>query len=150
MRYGRPEFNQQSRFLNDIDRRYMSIEGKEHDAAANASWARHKKNNSWMQNNRPVGWQFKADPKPKAVNPSRPSPSSQPSSQPSQSSPQQPTSGSPLPGLRVGCTVAHQRFGIGRVLQLEGKGENMKATVAFENAGTKLLLVRFARLTIVG
>jgi DNA helicase-2/ATP-dependent DNA helicase PcrA len=150
MRYGRPEFNQQSRFLNDIDRRYMSIEGKEHDAAANASWARHKKNNSWMQNNRPVGWQFKADSKPKAVNPSRPSPSSQPSSHPSQSSPQQPTSGSPLPGLRVGCTVAHQRFGIGRVLQLEGKGENMKATVAFENAGTKLLLVRFARLTIVG
>ena len=41
--------------------------------------------------------------------------------------------------------IEHQRFGIGEVLNVEGVGENQKATVKFRNAGTKQLLLKFAR-----
>jgi len=53
-------------------------------------------------------------------------------------------------GLREGNVIEHQRFGIGRVVKVEGSGENTKATVDFKNAGTKQLLLKFARYTIVG
>ena len=53
-------------------------------------------------------------------------------------------------GLKVGNVIEHQRFGIGNVIKVEGSGENAKATVAFRNAGTKQLLLKFAKYTIVG
>lgn len=52
-------------------------------------------------------------------------------------------------GLEVGSTVEHTRFGIGTVTKIEGSGENCKATVNFNNLGTKQLLVKFARLKIL-
>ena len=54
----------------------------------------------------------------------------------------------PCPSLSVGSTVVHERFGRGTVLALEGKDIDAKATVRFENAGTKVLLLRFAKLTL--
>ncbi len=53
-------------------------------------------------------------------------------------------------GLQVGAIVAHDRFGKGEVVALEGDGNNRKATVHFEQFGQKQLLLKFARLTIVG
>ena len=52
-------------------------------------------------------------------------------------------------GLYEGATIEHQRFGIGTVERLEGVGENAKATVAFRNAGTKQLLLKFAKYKIL-
>ena len=46
--------------------------------------------------------------------------------------------------------IEHQRFGVGTVLKLEGSGENAKATVQFVNSGTKQLLLKFAKFTIIG
>ncbi len=51
--------------------------------------------------------------------------------------------------LSEGCRIEHQRFGIGTVLKIEGTGENTKATVEFQNAGTKQLLLKFAKFTIL-
>lgn len=51
--------------------------------------------------------------------------------------------------LCEGCRIEHQRFGIGTVLKIEGTGENTKATVEFQNAGTKQLLLKFAKFTIL-
>ena len=51
--------------------------------------------------------------------------------------------------LREGAVIEHQRFGIGTVVRLEGTGDNEKATVDFHNAGTKQLLLKFARYKIV-
>ncbi len=53
-------------------------------------------------------------------------------------------------GISIGSIIEHQRFGIGKVIQIEGSGENTKATVEFENTGTKQLLLKFARYTIKG
>ena len=55
-------------------------------------------------------------------------------------------SGTPL---AAGRTVAHERFGRGTVLSIEGAEPNLKATVAFDSAGTKQLLLKFARLTLL-
>ncbi len=55
-----------------------------------------------------------------------------------------------LKSLEVGMTVKHERFGIGKVAQLEGAFPNTKATVVFELAGQKQLLLKFAKLEIVG
>ena len=54
----------------------------------------------------------------------------------------------PMDGLMVDCIIEHERFGVGKVIRLEGKGENLKATVQFENAGVKQLLVKFARFKV--
>ncbi len=52
-------------------------------------------------------------------------------------------------GLRAGTAIEHPRFGLGRVLRLEGDGLDAKATVSFENVGEKTLLLRFAKFRVV-
>lgn len=51
--------------------------------------------------------------------------------------------------LVEGAKIEHQRFGVGTVLKLEGSGENAKATVQFVNSGTKQLLLKFAKFTLI-
>ena len=58
--------------------------------------------------------------------------------------------GNAQPGLSVGAIVQHERFGVGEVLTTEGVGENAKATIKFQNAGVKTLLLKFAKLKIIG
>ena len=52
--------------------------------------------------------------------------------------------------LQAGMKVKHERFGEGKVLNLEGNGPNKKATIFFQNVGQKNLLLRFAKLEIIG
>ena len=52
--------------------------------------------------------------------------------------------------LTVGNIVEHMRFGKGEVLKIEGKGADIKAEINFENGGLKKLLLRFAKLDILG
>lgn len=51
--------------------------------------------------------------------------------------------------LSVGMVVQHDRFGVGQVMSTEGTGENAKATIKFQNAGVKTLLLKFAKLKII-
>jgi DNA helicase-2/ATP-dependent DNA helicase PcrA len=51
--------------------------------------------------------------------------------------------------IQVGMQVLHERFGLGKVLELEGKLPDLKATVFFKDAGQKSLLMKFARLKII-
>jgi DNA helicase-2/ATP-dependent DNA helicase PcrA len=46
-------------------------------------------------------------------------------------------------------TVSHERFGNGKVMNLEGQFPNSKATVDFGEAGQKQLLLKFSKLEIV-
>ena len=52
--------------------------------------------------------------------------------------------------LSIGMIVQHDRFGVGEVQATEGVGENAKATIKFQNAGVKTLLLKFAKLKIIG
>ncbi len=52
--------------------------------------------------------------------------------------------------LVVGNLVKHIRFGTGEVTKIEGVGADVKAEINFENGGAKKLLLRFAKLEIIG
>ena len=109
----------------------------------------------WMQNPRPVASQFKADPKPRAVAPRQPEKPVNPFGANFKRvynavAPRPMASDPSASDLREGARIEHQRFGVGTVVRIEGTGENSKATVEFRNAGTKQLLLKFAKFKIIG
>ncbi|MDL2243543.1 ATP-dependent DNA helicase, partial [Bacteroidales bacterium OttesenSCG-928-J19] len=64
-------------------------------------------------------------------------------------SPQNATSHQSLGNLNVGDTIRHDRFGQGTITALTGEGDNAKATVDFENVGSKQLLLKFAKFVVL-
>ena len=151
-RYGRMEYDTPSRFIRDIDPSLLRVEGDSQYSGNNSQYSRnnsqYSRSNSQysvsnsrpasrFQNPRPVATQFVADPKPRLMPIRREAPA-----------PQSVAIGNI--GIKEGNVIEHQRFGIGTVIKVEGSGENAKATVAFKNAGTKQLLLKFAKYTIVG
>ena len=172
-RYGKMEFDNPSRFIDEIDaslieggeetpessfgggRSSYGGYGSEGGYGGRMPWDRDRSGyRRDYQNSKPVASQFVADPKPgfksvRAVNAvhrimgDTASPSSVASTGSSASK-----ASSAAGSLSEGCRIEHQRFGIGRVLKIEGTGENTKATVEFQNAGTKQLLLKFAKFTI--
>ena len=142
-RYGKMEFDNPSRFIDEIDaslieggeetpessfgggRSSYGGYGSEGGYGGRMPWDRDRSGyRRDYQNAKPVASQFMADPKPAFAS-------------------------SAAGSLSEGCRIEHQRFGIGRVLKIEGTGENTKATVEFQNVGTKHLLLKFAKFTIL-
>lgn len=172
-RYGKMEFDNPSRFIEEIDPELIEGEGMNSRSSFGGYGRRSSYGSDRSSGRGPYGsdggsggrmpWdsksvssQFKADPKPSYTSPKpKPTASSassssllKPASAASSSSSPKPASSSSS-SLREGCKIEHQRFGIGEVLKLEGSGENAKATVAFTHAGTKQLLLKFAKYTII-
>lgn len=58
--------------------------------------------------------------------------------------------GSNISSIKEGSIVTHSRFGKGKVLKIEGEKPNKKAVVLFPSSGEKQLLLKYAKLTIVG
>jgi DNA helicase-2/ATP-dependent DNA helicase PcrA len=52
--------------------------------------------------------------------------------------------------IQPGAHVEHERFGRGKVISVEGSGPNIKATVFFNAVGQKQLLLKFAKLRLIG
>ena len=179
-RYGKMEFDNPSRFIDEIDASLIeggeeapessfgggrssfggygssSRYGSEGGYGGRMPWDRDRSGyRREYQNAKPVASQFMADPKPgfksvRAVNAVHrimgdTASSSSVASAGSSASKASSAAGS----LSEGCRIEHQRFGIGKVLKIEGTGENTKATVEFQNAGTKQLLLKFAKFTIL-
>ena len=186
-RYGKMEFDNPSRFIDEIDASLIeggeetpessfgggrssyggygssSRYGSEGGYGGRMPWDRDRSGYGRdYQNSKPVASQFMADPKPgfksvRAVNAvhrimgDTASSSSVASSSSSVASAGSSAfnASSAAGSLSEGCRIEHQRFGIGTVLKIEGTGENTKATVEFQNAGTKQLLLKFAKFTIL-
>ena len=136
-RYGRMEYDTPSRFIRDIEPSLLQVEGSAPGIAAKSSPRPTTFNiqRQTSQNPRPVATQFVADPKPRLV--------------PVRHEAPRPQSAIGNIGLQAGNVIEHQRFGVGTVIRVEGTGENTKATVEFKNAGTKQLLLKFAKYTIL-
>ena len=186
-RYGKMEFDNPSRFIDEIDSKLIdsqeeaggSLFGSMSDQP---EWARAQRPrrpwedaeqprySSRYQNSKPVASQFVADPKPslsegnfksvRALNAAKrfmETHSSHPASRGigssaasvSSSSSAASSAGSSSCGLQEGMKIEHQRFGRGTVLKIEGTGENTKATVEFVHSGTKQLLLKYAKFTVV-
>ena len=204
-RYGKMEFDNPSRFIDEIDGKLIdsldeaggSLFGSRADSMSDQpEWARAQRPrrpwedaeqprySSRYQNSKPVASQFVADPKPslfddepetsrtsgrsslsegnfksvRALNAakrymethsSHPASRGTGSSAASVSSSTASSAGSSSCGLQEGMKIEHQRFGRGTVLKIEGTGENMKATVEFVHSGTKQLLLKYAKFTVV-
>ena len=153
-RYGRMEYDTPSRFIKDFDPQLIRVEsekGGDEDTYTRSYHQTTSRGGDWMQNPRPVATQFKADPKPRMVAPSRPEQPASPFG-PNFKRVHQAVAPRPMAidgALQEGSMIEHQRFGIGRVLKIEGTGENQKATVEFKNTGTKQLLLKFARYKVI-
>ena len=149
-RYGKMEYDTPSRFIKDIDPRLLKVEGgtgipglpkssgmsSSSSMSSPTSYTSRTNYSRPVQNPRPVATQFIADVKPRLVPVRKEAPT--------------PQSSIGDIGLKEGNIIEHQRFGIGTVVKVEGSGENTKATVNFKNAGTKQLLLKFAKYTIIG
>lgn len=148
-RYGRMEFDTPSRFIRDISPEYMRWRNDEGLYGAGGSYGSdyERQSRTPWQNAHPVASQFKADPVRKVTAAGmRPLRSIQRTSSPIASAA---SSSSSIGSVTAGCTIEHQRFGIGKVLSVEGTGENAKATVEFRNSGTKQLLLKFAKFKVL-
>ena len=179
-RYGRMEYDTPSRFIRDIDpellqvhseaggagsfgapqrKAYNRYDGGAYGTGTTGGYSRSSRYESegpeWMQNPRPVATQFKADPKPRAVAPRQPEKPVNPFGANFKRvynavAPRPMASDPSASELREGVRIEHMRFGVGTVVRIEGTGENTKATVEFTNAGTKQLLLKFAKFKILG
>lgn len=160
-RYGRMEFQNPSRFLMDINPQLIKTDSPQFISTSRHSYITDSHKLNRYQNSKPVASQFKADPMLREVvhHKDTPATSMLPNSfkqvnklttNPNKLNhiSENDVSSMPMDGLRVDCIIEHERFGVGKVIRLEGKGENLKATVQFENAGVKQLLVKFARFKV--
>lgn len=59
------------------------------------------------------------------------------------------SSSTPSIDIKVGYNVEHDRFGKGKVTKIEGTGVDKKAVIFFPHAGSKTVLLRFAKLTVL-
>lgn len=145
MRWGKSESNDVSRFLREIDSKYLSGSVPSRSGARAAS-------NAAM--GAAFGRQFGAShyggrSSYGAGHPAQPAPQ-RPSAAPAHTAPPHaPVPGftpDPVSSLKVGQRVEHDRFGFGTILSFDGDGAGMKAVVKFEDGSTKTLLLKFAKL----
>jgi len=144
-RYGQMEFCTPSRFLRDIDERYIQLPRKAsfvRKADEGVSRFRDLWHDEEFVSQRTVSPKTKMEPVRPAV-PRRMSKLSSVSSRPVS------REGGVVAGVQAGQLIEHERFGIGEVLRVEGIGENCKATVRFQHAGEKQLLLKFARFKVL-
>ena len=128
MRYGKMEFAAPSRFLKDIDVRYLRLPGQM----------------AYTQREEPrasIFTKIQSEAKPTFT------PSAPRNLKPVAAAAA--TASSQNVSLSVGQYIEHERFGLGEVLKVEGEEDSAKALIRFENAGEKQLLLRFARFKVV-
>ena len=164
MRWGKSESNDVSRFVREIDSRFLtgSIPSRSgaraaSNAAMGAAFGRQFGGGSYGRpsyganytsggDHPAYGYPRKAAQAPASSTPPRPVPPA-----PTRPSSHTPTPGftpDPVASLQVGQRVEHDRFGFGTILSFDGDGAGMKAVVKFEDGTTKTLLLKFAKLRV--
>ena len=175
-KWGNLTASEPSRFIDEIDEKYLELPKQNERAAwggfgaaretargvvpGTPPWARKATNDrpaADTESGRPVYGREKRAPlphRPAAPQRSAPAPTPKPGKLKriaADGKPLEATSslGADMPELAEGMTVEHERFGKGKVLKIEGRVPDLKATVFFPSAGQKQLLLRFAKLTVV-
>lgn len=147
-RYGKTEFCEPSRFLREIDPRFLRVKG----ASASASAGSVRLGQAGMSSLPPSGASRTPSSGFRQSVPTgidarrfvRVKTAAQSAGEPSQAG----TVAKDVPNVSVGTRILHERFGSGVVTAIEGKGIDSKATVDFQNVGVKQLLLRFAKFKI--
>jgi len=155
-RYGKMEFGSPSRFLKDIDVRFLRLPqdaGMFRRVEEEATVFRRENARGFApdKEDAPYGGKERVSVRPKQQiiaptvprNLKRVAPSANTAST-------SPSAGASANRVQQGQLIEHERFGLGEVLKVEGEGDNAKATIRFKNAGDKQLLLRFARFKVIG
>ena len=155
-RYGKMEFGSPSRFLKDIDIRFLRLPqdaGMFRRVEEEATVFRRENARGFApdREDAPYGGKERVSVRPKQQiiaptvprNLKRVAPSANTAST-------SPSAGGSANCVQQGQLIEHERFGLGEVLKVEGEGDNAKATIRFKNAGDKQLLLRFARFKVIG
>ena len=155
-RYGKMEFGSPSRFLKDIDIRFLRLPQdagmfRRVEEEAVAFRRENARGFAPDKENAPYGGKERVSVRPKQQiiaptvprNLKRVAPSANTAST-------SPSAGASANRVQQGQLIEHERFGLGEVLKVEGEGDNAKATIRFKNAGDKQLLLRFARFKVIG
>ncbi|HAF84373.1 MAG TPA: ATP-dependent DNA helicase, partial [Bacteroides uniformis] len=153
-RYGKMEFGSPSRFLKDIDIRFLRLPqdaGMFRRVEEEAAAFRRENARGFApdREDAPYGGKERVSVRPKQQiiaptvprNLKRVAPSANTAST-------SPSAGGSANRVQQGQLIEHERFGLGEVLKVEGEGDNAKATIRFKNAGDKQLLLRFARFKV--
>ena len=154
-RYGKMEFGSPSRFLKDIDIRFLRLPqdaGMFRRVEEEAAVFRRENARGFApdKEDAPYGGKERVSVRPKQQiiaptvprNLKRVAPSANTAST-------SPSAGASANRVQQGQLIEHERFGLGEVLKVEGEGDNAKATIRFKNAGDKQLLLRFARFKVL-
>ena len=154
-RYGKMEFGSPSRFLKDIDVRFLRLPqdaGMFRRVEEEAAVFRRENARGFApdREDAPYGGKERVSVRPKQQiiaptvprNLKRVAPSANTAST-------SPSAGASANRVQQGQLIEHERFGLGEVLKVEGEGDNAKATIRFKNAGDKQLLLRFARFKVI-
>ena len=154
-RYGKMEFGSPSRFLKDIDIRFLRLPqdaGMFRRVEEEAAAFRRENARGFApdREDAPYGGKERVSVRPKqqiiAPTVSRNLKRVAPSVNTASTSP---SAGASANRVQQGQLIEHERFGLGEVLKVEGEGDNAKATIRFKNAGDKQLLLRFARFKVL-
>ena len=154
-RYGKMEFGSPSRFLKDIDIRFLRLPqdaGMFRRVEEEAAAFRRENARGFApdREDAPYGGKERVSVRPKQQiiaptvprNLKRVAPSANTASTSL-------SDGGSANRIQQGQLIEHERFGLGEVLKVEGEGDNAKATIRFKNAGDKQLLLRFARFKVL-
>ena len=154
-RYGKMEFGSPSRFLKDIDIRFLRLPqdaGMFRRVEEEAAAFRRENARGFApdREDAPYGGKERVSVRPKQQiiaptvprNLKRVAPSANTAST-------SPSAGGSANRVQQGQLIEHERFGLGEVLKVEGEGDNAKATIRFKNVGDKQLLLRFARFKVL-
>ena len=138
-----------SRFINDIDIKYLEMPEEEPDIDQdddnfNDFKPKYKPKYSYRNNSKST----KAKPETVSLQPSKKFTKLKDAKVKSSASVADFVADDPKK-IQMGMSVEHERFGIGKVVSLEGEFPNIKAMVFFQTSGQKQLLLKFAKLRIV-
>ncbi|MBQ6437307.1 MAG: UvrD-helicase domain-containing protein [Bacteroidales bacterium] len=145
MQWGHTDTHTVSRFVKEIDRRYLEGTPDSEDSPFGnwgSSQPRYTAQNSWQRPSRP---QYQSQPQ----RPAAPQPVARPAFTRPTRLPSANFQADAIADLRPGQRVEHDRFGYGEILRFEDNGPQMKAIVRFDEGGDKTLLLKFAKLRIV-
>ena len=154
-RYGKMEFGSPSRFLKDIDIRFLRLPqdaGMFRRVEEEAAAFRRENARGFAPDREDATYGGKervsVRPKQQIIAPTVPRNLKRvaPSANTASTSP---SAGGSANCVQQGQLIEHERFGLGEVLKVEGEGDNAKATIRFKNAGDKQLLLRFARFKVL-
>ena len=146
-RYGQVEYDVPSRFIKEIDQRYIrKMDGGDTEgfSTSRTSWR-----NSYETTPKPAvqkGATIYSKPTFATTSGSR---MTRMRTTPSSTTTQVTSYNDGKNSIRIGSVINHQRFGKGEIVSIEGTGENAKATVRFQLAGQKQLLLKFARYEVL-